>query len=84
MEKKATKIADHFHGRLYKKDQIKKWDLPSSIQDDLGIKNFNYYFLTTSIEKDKHGHEHHIHFSLFPTKHEPVFLLEVGNPNNFA
>lgn len=80
MEEKATNITDHFHGRLYIKRQIKKWDLPSSIQDNLGIKDFNYFFLTTSIEKDKQGHEHHVHFCLFPTKHEPVFLLEVETP----
>lgn len=80
MTKKTTNIVDHFHGRLYKKEQIENWDLPARIQNDLGIEDFKYYFLTTSIEKEKHGHEHHIHFCLFPTKFETVFLLEVETP----
>ncbi|TFG00958.1 MAG: hypothetical protein EU541_00715 [Promethearchaeota archaeon] len=80
MEKKEKTILDHFQGRLYEKEQIKRWNLPKSLQEDLGIKKFNYYFLTTSIEKEKHGHENHIHFCLFPTENDPVFLLEVETP----
>ena len=80
MEKNNTNIAEHFHGRLYKKEQIQNWNLPAHIQNDLGVDDFKYFFLTTSIEKEKHGHEHHIHFCLFPTKFKPVFLLEVETP----
>ncbi len=80
MEKKPSNIIDHFHGRLYKKEQVVEWDLPISLQEDLNVRNYPYFFLTTSIESEKHGHEHHIHFCLYPTQYEPVILLEVKTP----
>jgi hypothetical protein len=69
-------ILDHFNGKLYNKDTIKRWDLPPQLEEQLALDTYEYFFLTSSAEQEKHGKEH-LHFSVFPTKYDLVYLLEV-------
>ncbi|TFF92849.1 MAG: hypothetical protein EU543_04910 [Promethearchaeota archaeon] len=71
-----THILDNFNGKLYHKETIKNWQLPQFLEEQLGIDKYEYFFLTTSIEQEKHGNDH-IHLSIFPTKFNIVYLLEV-------
>lgn len=69
-------ILDHFNGKLYQKETIKKWELPPQLEEQLAFDRYDYYFLTTSTEQEKFGKDH-LHFSIFPTKYNIVYLLEV-------
>ncbi len=71
-------IVDHFNGKLYTSEMIKKWNLPIKLEEELGVNQFEYFFLT-SFREDPHG-ELHIHLSLFPTKYKIIYLLEVRTP----
>jgi len=72
-----SNIIEFFQGKLYDKNALLKWNLPQKIAEKLNIKDYPYYFLTLSPEEERQGHENHIHLSLYPTKSEPVYLLEV-------
>lgn len=69
-------ILDYFSGKLYHKKKIQKWELPPQLQEQLAMDTHDYFFLTTSVEQEKHGKDH-LHFSIFPTKYDIVYLLEV-------
>ena len=71
-----THILDNFNGKLYHKETIKNWQLPPFLEEQLGIDKYEYFFLTSSTEQKKHGNDH-IHLSLFPTKFDIIYLLEV-------
>ncbi|TXT67264.1 MAG: hypothetical protein BAJALOKI1v1_140032 [Promethearchaeota archaeon] len=73
-------ILEYFQGKLYRKETIEKWNLPIKVQEKLNIEENKYYFLTISPEEERHGHENHIHLCLYPTKSEPVYLIEVETP----
>ena len=73
-------IIEYFQGKLYKKETIKNWNLPVKVREKLDIEENDYYFLTISPEEERHGHENHVHLTLYPTKFEPVYLLEVETP----
>ncbi len=75
-----SNIIKFFQGKLYDKDAILKWKLPEKVAEKLNVKDYPYYFLTISPEEERHGHENHVHLSLYPTKSEPVYLLEVETP----
>lgn len=74
------KIASHFNGKLYDQKALKNWNLPDGIEKRLDFDNYEYFFLSTSVEKQQHHGEHHIHFSIYPTKYNTVFLLQVETP----
>ena len=73
-------IKKYFQGKLYPKEAIEKWDLPIKVIEKLNIEKHDYYFLTVSPEQERHGHENHVHFCIYPTKSETVYLLEVETP----
>jgi hypothetical protein len=64
-----------YQGKLYSKDAISKWDLPEKIKIQLGYEDYDYFFLTSSIE-EKHGMRH-VHFSVYPSKYNNVYLLDI-------
>jgi hypothetical protein len=72
-------IVKFFQGKLYSKESIKNWELPHRVVDKLDIENHEYFFLTISPEKEAHG-QNHVHLCIYPTKSEPVYLLEVETP----
>lgn len=74
------KIASHFNGKLYDRDAVKKWDLPDGIEERLDLDSYDYYFLSTSVEKQQQHGEKHIHFSIYPTRFNTVYLLQVETP----
>ncbi|MBY8983403.1 MAG: hypothetical protein KGD57_10660 [Candidatus Lokiarchaeota archaeon] len=68
-------IVDHFNGKLYSKEMIRKWKLPFKLEDELEINEFDYFFITSS--KEEPHSKKHIHISLFPTRYSIIYLLEV-------
>ncbi|MBY8986748.1 MAG: hypothetical protein KGD65_16870 [Candidatus Lokiarchaeota archaeon] len=73
------KFMDLFHCKLYDKETILNWELPEKVREQLGVDEFDYFFLTTSKEDSQKGHKH-VHLSIFPTNYEVVNLLEVETP----
>lgn len=74
-----SKFFEIFHCKLYDKETIMNWKLPEKIKEQLGIDQFDFFFLTTSKEDSHEGHKH-IHLSIFPTKYDVINLLEVEIP----
>ncbi|MBD3194243.1 MAG: hypothetical protein GF317_04255 [Candidatus Lokiarchaeota archaeon] len=70
-------IFHFFNGKLYDKKCIKQWNLPPKMEEQIGLTDYEYFFLTSSKEEQKHGELPHVHLSIFPTHYETVFLLEV-------
>ena len=68
-------ILDHYNAKLYDKESVANWDLPKKTQDVLGLNEYDYFFLT-SAKEDDHG-EQHVHLSVYPSKYDNVYLLEV-------
>lgn len=68
-----------FHCKLYDKDTILNWDLPEEVKKQLGIDDYDYFFLT-STKEDSHKGAKHLHLSIFPTNYQVVKLLEVAIP----
>jgi hypothetical protein len=73
-----SELLKHYEVKLYSKDGIINWNLPKDIKNKIGLQSFDYFFLTTSKE-EKHG-TRHAHLSLYPTKYDKVYLLEVKVP----
>ena len=69
-------ILDRYQGKLYSSDQIKKWDLPKGILNSIDFDNHDYFFLATSTEAKDHG-EKHVHHTIYPSKYDIVYLLNV-------
>lgn len=65
-----------FHCKLFDKETILNWGLPEEVKKQLGINDYEYYFLTSTKENSHKGHKH-VHLSIFPTNYEIVKLLEV-------
>jgi hypothetical protein len=70
------KFAEKFHCKLFNKETILNWGLPEEVRQQLGISEFEYFFLTSAKEDSHKGHKH-VHLSIFPTNFETVKLLEV-------
>ena len=68
-----------FHSKLYNKEVLLNWELPETIKDQLGINEYEFFFLT-SAKEDSHKGAKHIHLSIFPTNYDIVKLLEVEIP----
>jgi len=73
------KFIDTFHCKLFDKKAILDWGLPEEVRKQLGIDEYNYFFLTSTKEDSHKGHKH-VHLSIFPTNYEVVKLLEVETP----
>ena len=73
-----SELLKHYEVKLYDKDGIINWNLPKDIREKIGLEDFNYFFLASSKE-EKHGMRH-AHFSLYPTKYDKVYLIEVKVP----
>ena len=73
-----AEVIDEFIGKLYDKADIEKWDLPEKTKEQIGLKENNYFFLTSS-RQEKHG-TNHVHFSIYPTKYEMVYFILVKLP----
>jgi hypothetical protein len=73
-----SELLKHYEVKLYNKDGIINWNLPKEIKKKIGLKNFDYFFLASSKE-EKHG-TRHAHFSLYPTKYDTIYLIEVKVP----
>jgi len=73
-----AEIMNEFIGKLYDKVEIEKWDLPEKTKEQIGLKDNNYFFLT-SCREEKHGMKH-VHFSIYPTKYEMVYFILVKLP----
>jgi hypothetical protein len=73
---KEEKIASHFsNGKLYSKEVIQTWDLPQNVKDQMQLEKFDYFFLSSS-KKEEHG-QPHVHFTVYPSQFDLVYLLEV-------
>ena len=72
-------LLTHYSGKLYEREQVEQWDLPKPVQDELRLNEHDFFFLTSSREKE-HGAQIHVHISLYPAKHGRVYLLEVELP----
>lgn len=72
---KEEDILSHYNGKLYRKEKIEQWDLPPSIKDQIQLDEFDFFFLATS-KKENHG-QPHVHFTIYPSEYNLVFLLEV-------
>jgi len=68
-------LISEYYCRLYDKDAIKQWNLPQEMHDQLMLEKFDYFFLTSTKESE-HGPKH-IHFSIFPSKFDMVYLIDV-------
>ena len=73
------KFTEIFHCKLYDKKTILDWGLPEEVRKQLGIDEFEFFFLTSTKEDSHKGHKH-VHLSIFPTNYEIVKLLEVETP----
>ena len=73
-----AELMDEFIGKLYDKAEIEKWDLPEKTKEQIGLKDNNFFFLT-SCREEKHGMKH-VHFSIYPTKFEKVYFILVKLP----
>ena len=72
-------FVNHYSGKLYKKETIEKWELPQGVREQIGLDEFDFFFLKSTKEKE-HGLKHG-HFSIYPSKYETVHLLEVKTPS---
>ena len=72
-------ILAHYNGKLYSRKEIETWDLPRGLKEDLEMDKYEFFFITSSKEKE-HGIQKHVHLSLYPTKFNIVHLLEVQLP----
>ena len=72
-------FSEYFHCRLYDKETIINWNLPEKVKTQLGLDEYDYFFLATSKEDSHEGHKH-VHFSIFPTKYNIINILEVEIP----
>ena len=71
-------VIDEFVGRLYHKSMLEKWNLPEKTKQQIGMDENEYFFLT-SCREEKHGMRH-VHFSIYPIKHEIVYFILVKLP----
>lgn len=74
------KFLELFHCKLFDKKTILNWELPEQVRKQLGINDYEYFFLTTSKEDSHKGHKH-VHLSIFPTNYDIINLLEVETPS---
>lgn len=72
-------ILSHYNGKLYTKEIIENWDLPQAVKEQIEMDNHEFFFLTSSKEKE-HGDQVHVHLSIYPSKYSEVYLLEVKLP----
>ena len=72
-------IAKYYNGKLYDKKHLEDWNLPEGILNQLNFKNNDQYFVISSKEEQKHGQDH-VHLSIYPTKFNVVYLLQIETP----
>ncbi|TFG00915.1 MAG: hypothetical protein EU541_00980 [Promethearchaeota archaeon] len=68
-------IASRFHANVYRRKDIKEWNLPTNIYEQIKLEAYEYFFLVSSIEKK--SDDNHIHFSLYPIQENTVHLFEI-------
>lgn len=72
-------ISTHYSGKLYDKEGIIKWDLPKKIVEKLEMDKHDFFFIMSN-EEAQHGAQIHVHLSIYPSKFNNVYLLEVELP----
>lgn len=68
-------IVSNFYAKLYRKEDLKLWELPGNMKDQLKLDSYKYFFLVSTIEKS--SEDNHVHFSIYPIQENKVHLFQI-------
>jgi hypothetical protein len=68
-------IVSNFYAKLYPKEDLKLWELPANMKDQLELDKYDYFFLVSTIEKS--SEDNHVHFSIYPIQENTVHLFQI-------
>jgi len=72
---KMVDIVSNFYAKLYRKDDLKTWNLPPNMEEQLDLETYEYFFLVSNIEKS--SEDKHVHFSIYPINENTVHLFQI-------